>query len=185
MPLHVFSTRVIIASSMQNKNTFFAASLLILAAVGYLIISNTGDTAQYFMTVEELHQMQREYATQTEAESASLSARNITLSGGVLGDTIIYEATVPSVTFTLVHVPGDPQAVERAGGLATIIAAAARDPNAPRVEVVYEGVKPDMLQHEAQPIMRGHIAEDGRFHAEEILFKCPSRYQEAGSSDAR
>jgi cytochrome c-type biogenesis protein CcmE len=170
---------------MQNKNSFFAAGLLILVAVSYLIISSTGDTAQYFMTVEELHQMQQTYVTSADSGLADLSTRNITLSGGVLGDTIIYEPTVPRVTFTLIHVPGDPKAVARGGGLAEIIATAAHDPNAPRVDVIYEGAKPDMLQHEAQPIMRGHLTTDGRFHAEEILFKCPSRYQEADSSNAR
>ncbi len=173
------------SDSMQNKNSFFAAGLLILVAVSYLIISSTGDTAQYFMTVEELHQMQQEYVTSADGGLADLSARNITLSGGVLGDTIIYEPAIPKVTFTLIHVPGDPKAVARGGGLAEIIATAARDPNTPRVDVIYEGAKPDMLQHEAQPIMRGHLATDGRFHAEEILFKCPSRYQEAESSNAR
>lgn len=174
------------SDSMQNKNSFFAAGLLILVAVSYLIISSTGDTAQYFMTVEELHQMQQqEYMASADSGLVDLSARNITLSGGVLGDTIIYEPTVPRVTFTLIHVPGDPKAVARGGGLAEIIATAARDPNAPRVEVIYEGAKPDMLQHAAQPIMQGHLATDGRFHAEEILFKCPSRYQEADSSNVR
>jgi cytochrome c-type biogenesis protein CcmE len=40
-------------------------------------------------------------------------------------------------------------------------------------------VKPDLLKHESQAIIRGRLGEDGRFYADEVLLKCPSRYQEA------
>jgi cytochrome c-type biogenesis protein CcmE len=52
------------------------------------------------------------------------------------------------------------------------------NPEAPRLEIVYEDVKPDLLQHEAQAIVRGRLEEDGRFHADEVLLKCPTRYEE-------
>jgi cytochrome c-type biogenesis protein CcmE len=44
--------------------------------------------------------------------------------------------------------------------------------------VVYRGVKPDLLTNEAQAIMRGRLGEDRRFVAEDLLLKCPSRYEE-------
>lgn len=152
---------------MQGKGKFLFAGLLIVAAVAYLIVSNTGSTAHYFLTVEELQTMG------TEAVG-----RNITISGAVLGDTILYDPFSPRVTFTIVQVPGDPKEVERAGGLAAVLHAAVNDPNAPRLEVVYDDVKPDLLQHEAQAIIRGRLGEDGRFHADEVLLKCPTRYEE-------
>jgi cytochrome c-type biogenesis protein CcmE len=104
--------------------------------------------------------------------------RNVTVSGAVLGDTIVYDSSAPRVTFTIVQVPADPKEVERAGGLATVLHEAVNDPDAPRLEVVYEDVKPDLLQHEAQAILRGQLGEDGRFYADEVLLKCPTRYEE-------
>lgn len=152
---------------MAGKGKFVFAGLLIVAAVAYLIVSSTGSTAHYFVTVEEL------YAMGDEA-----IGRNITVSGAVLGDTIFYDSSVPRVSFTIVQVPGDPQEVERGGGLAAVLHAAVGNPDAPHLEIVYEDVKPDLLQHEAQAIVRGRMKEDGRFHADEVLLKCPTRYEE-------
>lgn len=152
---------------MTGKIKFIVAGLLIVAAVAYLIVSNTGSTAHYFLTVEEL-----------QALGDEALGRNVTVSGAILGDTIVYDPSIPRVTFTVVEVPGDPQEVERAGGLAAVLHAAVNDADAPRLEVVYDDVKPDLLQNEAQAIMRGQLGEDGRFHADEVLLKCPSRYEE-------
>jgi cytochrome c-type biogenesis protein CcmE len=158
---------------MAGKTKFLIAGLLIVVAVGYLIVSSTGDTAHYFLTIEELQIMGDE----------ALS-RSITISGIVLGDTIVYDPTGPQVTFTIVQVPGDPKEVELAGGLAAVRRAAVDDPDAPRLEVVYDDVKPDLLQHEVQPIIRGRLNEDGRFYADEVLLKCPSRYEEDAPNQA-
>jgi cytochrome c-type biogenesis protein CcmE len=152
---------------MAGKTKFVVAGLLIVAAVAYLIVSSTGSTAHYFLTIEELGAME-----------GGAVGRNVTVSGAVLGDTIVYDSSVPRVTFTVVQVPGDPQEVERRGGLAAVLHAAVSDPAAPRLDVVYDDVKPDLLQHEAQAIMRGQLGEDGRFHADEVLLKCPTRYEE-------
>jgi cytochrome c-type biogenesis protein CcmE len=119
------------------------------------------------LTIEELRAMGEEAA-----------GRNITVSGAVLGDTIAYDPSVPRVTFTIVQVSGDLGEVERAGGLATVLHEAVNDPDAPRLAIVYEDVKPDLLQHEAQAILRGQLGEDGRFYADELLLKCPTRYDE-------
>jgi cytochrome c-type biogenesis protein CcmE len=53
------------------------------------------------------------------------------------------------------------------------------DPSRARIKVVYVGPKPDLLRNEAQAIMTGRMAEDGVFYAEELLLKCPTRYEEA------
>lgn len=152
---------------MEGKTKFVIAGLLIVAAVVYLILSSIGSTAHYFLTVEELLAM-----------GDGAVGRNVTVSGAVLGDTIVYDASKPQVTFTIVQVPGDPKEVKQAGGLAAVLHAAVNNPDAPRLEVVYNDVKPDLLQHEAQAIMRGRLGEDGRFYADEVLLKCPTRYEE-------
>ncbi|HIP87019.1 MAG TPA: cytochrome c maturation protein CcmE [Anaerolineales bacterium] len=153
---------------MGGKTKLIIAGLLIVTAVVYLIVSNTGSTAHYFLTIEELQAMGEEAV-----------GRSLTVSGAVIGDSITYDPSVPRVTFTIVQVPGDPEEVERAGGLAAVLHAAVNDPNAPRLEVVYNDVKPDLLKGEAQAIVRGQLGEDGRFYADEVLLKCPTRYEEA------
>jgi cytochrome c-type biogenesis protein CcmE len=152
---------------MSGKFKFVAAGLLIVVAVAFLIVSSTGSTAHYFLTIEELRDMGNDAV-----------GRNVTVSGAILGDTIVYDSSAPQVTFTVVQVPGDPQEVERGGGLAAVLHRAVNDPSAPRLEIVFDDVKPDLLQHEAQAIMRGQLGEDGRFYAEEVLLKCPTRYEE-------
>ncbi len=152
---------------MKGKTKFIAAGILIVVAVAYLIVTSTGSTARYFITIEELRAMDDE-----------ARERDITISGAVLGDTIAYDASQPRVTFTIVQVPGDPKEVERAGGLSKVLHDAVNDPDAPRLEVVYDDIKPDLLQHETQAIIRGRLGEDDRFYADEVLLKCPTRYEE-------
>ena len=152
---------------MGGKGKFVFAGLLVVAAVVYLIVSSTASTAHYFLTIEELQAMGDE-----------AMGRNLTVAGAVLGDTIVYDASMPRVTFTIVQMPADPQEVERAGGLAAVLHDAVSDPNAARLEVVYDDVRPDLLRHESQAIVRGQFGEDGRFYAEEVLLKCPTRYEE-------
>ena len=152
---------------MAGKTKFVVAGLLIVAAVAYLIVSSTGSTAHYFLTIEELLAMEGE-----------VGDRNLTVSGAVLGESITYDSSIPRVTFTVAQMPGDPEEIERGGGLSAVLHRAVSDPGSPRLEIVYDDVKPDLLQHEAQAIVRGHLEEDGRFHADEVLLKCPSRYEE-------
>jgi cytochrome c-type biogenesis protein CcmE len=152
---------------MAGKPKFVFAGSLIVVAVAYLIVSSTGSTAHYFLTIEELQAMG------DEAKS-----RNITVSGAIIGDTIAYDPSEPQVLFTIVQIPGDPEEVERAGGLAKVLHDAVSNPSALRLKIVYDDVKPDLLQHEAQAIIRGQLGDDGRFYADEVLLKCPTRYEE-------
>jgi cytochrome c-type biogenesis protein CcmE len=152
---------------MSGKFKFIAAGLLIVIAVAFLIVSSTGSTAHYYLTIEEVRAMGNDAV-----------GRNITVSGAILGDTIVYDSSAPQVTFTVVQIPGDPKEVEQGGGLATVLHNAVNNPGAPHLEIVFDDVKPDLLQHEAQAIMRGQLGEDGRFYAEDVLLKCPSRYEE-------
>jgi len=157
----------------MGRSKLIIASGVIIAAVLYLVIANTGSSARFFLTISEL-----------QTAEGSASERNLTVSGAILGDSILYEPEVPRVSFTIVEVPGDPQEVERRGGLARVLEEATADPSLPRVTVVYEGVKPDTLQHQAQAIVRGRMGADGAFHAVEVLTKCPSRYEDGLSSVA-
>jgi cytochrome c-type biogenesis protein CcmE len=147
---------------------FLIAGLLIVAAVVVLVISTTSANAQYFLTVEELNN-----------RAEKMAGKDIRMSGAVLGDTIAYDADTLTLTFTVVNIPGDNDEIEAMGGLAAVLHAAVMDTTLPRLDVVYNGVMPDLLKNEAQAIMTGRLGEDGKFYASELLLKCPTKYEEA------
>ena len=152
----------------QGRGKFILGGLLILAAVIYLIVSATQANAEYFMTVNEL-----------KSKNSSLVGRSLRLSGAVIGDSIKFDPQTMDLSFDIAHVPGDNSAIEAGGGLAAVLHAAVSDPARARLTVIYNGPKPDLLRNEAQAIVTGHLGEDGAFHADELLLKCPTKYQEA------
>jgi cytochrome c-type biogenesis protein CcmE len=150
-----------------GRRKFLIGGFLIIAAMIYLIVSSTRATAQYFLTVEELL-----------AKGESALDRDIKISGAVEGDTIEYDAKSLELRFTIVNVPADLDEIERAGGLAEVLHRAVTDPGEPRVDVLYVGPMPDLLRDEAQAILTGRMGADGVFVADELLLKCPTRYEE-------
>lgn len=150
-----------------GRAKFFLGGLLIVAAVIYLIASSTQASAQYYLTIDELIH---------KGEAAR--DRDIKISGAVDGETIVYDAQSLTLSFTIVNVPADLDEIEAAGGLAEVLHEAVMDADAARLQVVYEGPMPDLLRHEAQAIVTGRVAADGVFYADELLLKCPTRYEE-------
>ena len=149
-------------------NKFVFGGLLILGAVVFLIVSSTRATQEYFLTVDELNAM-----------GSSIVDKNLRVSGAVVGDTIQYDANTLTLAFDVAHVHGDMAQVDDEGGLAVALHDAVIDPSRSRMKVVYVGPRPDLLRNEAQAIMTGHLGEDGIFYAEELLLKCPTKYEEA------
>ena len=119
------------------------------------------------MTVEEL-----------AANQAANMNKSIRISGAVIGDTIDYDSKTLTLKFVIAHVPGSNKEINAQGGLAAALHAAVTDPNRPRLHVVYNGPMPDLLKDEAQAIMTGKLGQDGVFYADELLLKCPSKYEE-------
>jgi cytochrome c-type biogenesis protein CcmE len=154
----------------SNKIKFVVGGLLIAAAIVYLIISSLQANTQYYLTVEE---------TLAKYAKGELEDRNLRVSGAVIGDSINYDVDELRLEFTIVHIPGTKTAMDEEGGLAKALHLAVNDPTRKALNVVYEGPKPDLLQDEAQAIMTGQIGEDGVFYADEVLLKCPTKYEEA------
>lgn len=162
------STDTTTKSGGAGRAKFIVGGLLIVAAVVYLIISSTQASAQYFLTVEELAE-----------QGASVAGRDLRISGAVIGDSIEYDPQTLTLKFVIAHVPGDNKEIEAQGGLAFVLHEAVVDPSRPQLQVVYNGVMPDLLRDEAQAIMTGQVGEDGVFMADELLLKCPTKYEEA------
>jgi cytochrome c-type biogenesis protein CcmE len=152
----------------MGRSKFILGGLFILAAVVYLIFSSTQQSAEYFLTVDEI-----------KAKGDSVIDRNLRLSGAVIGDSIQYDPQTLTLTFDVAHVPGDNAEIEAQGGLAEVLRAAVADLTRQRITVVYVGPRPDLLRSEAQAIMTGQLGTDGVFYADELLLKCPTKYEEA------
>jgi cytochrome c-type biogenesis protein CcmE len=152
----------------RGRIKFYAGGGLIFAAIVYLIITSTQAGSHYYLTVQELKDRQVE-----------MTGRDVRISGVVLGESIDYDASNLTLRFTVAHIPGDNDEIDAQGGLALVLHNASIDPALPRLNVVYYGVRPDLLQNEAQAIMTGKLGEDGVFTAGELLLKCPTKYEEA------
>ena len=161
-----YSTRA--QAGIAGNLKFILGGVLIIAAIVYLIISSSQANAQYFLTIDEL-----------QANPADNMNRSLRVSGAVVGDSIQYDSQNLRLTFVVAHVPGDNNIIEAEGGLAKVLHQAVVDPNRTRMTVVYNGVQPDLLRDEAQAIMTGQLGEDGIFYADELLLKCPTKYEEA------
>jgi cytochrome c-type biogenesis protein CcmE len=151
-----------------GRTKFFIGGFLIVAAVIYLIASSTQASAQYFLTVNEVY-----------SKGDDVLSRDLRISGAVVGDTIEYDTETLTLSFEVAHIPGDNDEIDAQGGLAVVLNRAVSDPNNKRLHVVYVGPKPDLLQNEAQAIMTGRLDKDGTFFADELLLKCPTKYEDA------
>jgi len=149
-------------------NKFVIGGILILGAVVFLIWTSTAASAEYFLTIDELN-----------AKGSGVVDKNLRVSGAVIGDSVQYDAQSLTLSFEVAHVPADNLAIESEGGLAEVLHQAVLDPSRARIKVVYVGPRPDLLRNEAQAIMTGHMGADGVFYAEELLLKCPTRYEQA------
>ena len=152
----------------SNQIKFLIGGFLFLIAVILMVISATKATAEFFMTVRELQESDKD-----------LTGQNLRVSGAVLGGSIFYDSNTGLLSFTIAHIPSDEDEIEALGGLSLILHQAVNDPKTPRLPVIYQGSPPDMLRHEAQAILTGTLNDEGIFEAEELLLKCPSKYEDA------
>ncbi len=150
------------------KLKFWLGGGAILAAIVALVVVSMQSTQQYFYSVNEV----------TDPATGA-AGKILRVTGAVLGDTIQVNAETLEISFAIANVPTDDAEVQAAGGLAAVLHAAAIDPNAAQMRVVYVGPKPDLLKNEAQAIVVGKLGADGVFYADELLLKCPTRYEQA------
>jgi cytochrome c-type biogenesis protein CcmE len=140
---------------------FIVGGLLILGAIAYLVYSSTVSGARFFITVDEV------------VADSVYRGQAVRLTGAVLGDTIQYEPSTGSLSFTIAHIPREFE------DLAQVLHDSANNPNLNQLHVVMTNTTmPDLLQHEAQAILTGSLGEDGNFYATELNLKCPTRFEE-------
>ncbi len=153
---------------------FIIGGLLIVGAIAYLVVTSLQSTAQYFYTIDEI-----------KAKGPAVVGKSLRASGAVIGDTIAFDDKTLKITFTMANVSNDTKDITAAGGLAQLLHNAVLDPKASRMQVVYVGPKPDLLKNEAQAIVTGKVGADGVFYADELLLKCPTRYDQEVPAQAQ
>lgn len=147
---------------------FWIGGGAVLAAIVALVIMAMQGTQQYFYSVNEVLD-----------PASGAAAKNLRVTGAVIGDTIQVDSKTLQISFEIANVPTDEAAIQAGGGLAAVLHAAAIDTGARRLRVVYVGPRPDLLKNEAQAIVVGKLGADGVFYADELLLKCPTRYEQA------
>jgi cytochrome c-type biogenesis protein CcmE len=153
---------------------FIIGGLLIIGAIIYLVVTSLQSTAQYFYTIDEI-----------KSKGPAVVGKSLRASGAVIGESIKFDNKSLKITFTMVNVSNDTKDIEAAGGLAAVLHNAVLNPKASRLQVVYVGPKPDLLKNEAQAIVTGKLGADGIFYADELLLKCPTRYDQQVPAQAQ
>ena len=142
----------------SNRLKFIIGGLLMAAAVIFLVVNAISGNTQLYVTVDEYYSQQ-----------ADIGARDLRISGWVIGESIMYtqiDDTNSRLEFDITDDLADPTRQKL------------------HVVVLNEPI-PDLLQHEAQALVEGHV-ENGEFlsNPKGLLLKCPTRYEEADPAQA-
>jgi cytochrome c-type biogenesis protein CcmE len=118
------------------------AGVAIAGAVLYLVLANTGASAEYYMTIKELH------------ACGSCSQRIVRVAGFVAPNSIVKNDQTQVLHFTITD--------------STL-----------SMPVVYGGTVPDIFRAGVQVVVEGRLGTGGVFQAQNLLAKCPSKFQSA------
>ncbi len=107
-----------------------------------------------FLVVNALGSSGSYYLTVSELKSRAptLQHRNVRVAGKVIGNTIRWDAADLDLSFTIQDATG-------------------------KLLVRYHGPRPDNLKDGADAVVEGRLGDDGIFVANNLLLKCPSRYE--------
>jgi len=137
-------------TSNSSRAKFLVGGLVILVAVGYLIVSSFGSSAQYFLTVAELR-----------AKGADIIGDDVRISGVVDGDSIIYDAQSLRLEFNIVDSLDDVS-----NPLHVVYVGPKPDLMQHEAQAIIEGMWQD------DGVFYAHNRADS------LLLKCPTRYEE-------
>jgi cytochrome c-type biogenesis protein CcmE len=142
---------------MPKKWRFAVGAGLIVVAIGYLIVTAVRNTAEYYLTVNEVKVRQGELAGQM-----------LRVAGRVAPGSIEWNP----VTLTLAFGLAQPPEANQPG-----VKAVANVTGATVFHVICRGQpKPDMFAPNRDVIVEGALAPDGTIEARQVLTSCPSKY---------
>ncbi len=119
--------------------------------------------AVLYLVVSALGSTSTYYRTPSEvlAQHDQLVGKPLRVSGKLLVDTIRWDAKNLILDFEIT------------------------DDTGARLPIHFEGVKPDNMTEAAEVIAEGKLRPDGVLHANSLLLKCPSRYEEGQTTEVR
>jgi cytochrome c-type biogenesis protein CcmE len=143
---------------MPKRLRFAIGAGLIVAAIGYLIVTAVRNTAEYYLTVNEV-----------KVRQGGLAGQTLRVAGRVAPNSIGWDPVTLTLSFGLAQPPAADQpgvkAVAASVGGATIF------------HVICRGQpKPDMFAANRDVIVEGTLAADGTIEARQVLTSCPSKY---------
>jgi len=147
-----------ITKPKKNRTKFIVGGALMAAAIIFLVVNAISGNTQLYVTVDEYYSRQ-----------AAIAGRDLRISGWVIGDSIQYTQIDDAMSRLEFDITDD-----------------LADPTRQKIRVVVMNEPiPDLLQHEAQALVEGHV-ENGEFIANPngLLLKCPTRYEEADPAQA-
>lgn len=133
-------------SKANNKVKFIVGGVVIVALIGYLIVSSISSASAYYREVGEVL-----------AQQNTLVGKSLRVSGNIVTPSISYDAANLDLNFFI----SDPADASK------------------QLAVHFHGVQPDQMTREgSSAIVEGSLGPNGVVEANNLLLKCPSRYEE-------
>jgi cytochrome c-type biogenesis protein CcmE len=143
---------------MPKRLRFAIGAGLIVAAIGYLIVTAVRNTAEYYLTV-----------TEVKVRQGELAGQMLRVAGRVAPGSIAWNPVTLTLSFGLAQ----PPAADQPG----VKPVAINVTGATVFHVICRGQpKPDMFAANRDVIVEGSLAADGTIEARQVLTSCPSKY---------
>jgi cytochrome c-type biogenesis protein CcmE len=143
---------------MPKRLRFAIGASLIVAAIGYLIVTAVRSTAEYYLTVNEV-----------KARQSELSSQMLRVAGRVVPGSIAWDPQTLTLSFGIVQPPSPVTP-----GVKSVAISVA---GASIFHVICRGQpKPDMFAANRDVIVEGALSADGTIEARQVLTSCPSKY---------
>jgi cytochrome c-type biogenesis protein CcmE len=137
---------------MAHRNIKVAVTAVVLAsAFGFMMWTTLRDGAEYFKHVDEV-----------VAQRPTLEGKKLQVQGYVIPGSILVKPNTLEYRFKIQNNP------IRAGEPGNVM------------NVTYKGVVPDTFKDEAEVVANGQLRSDGGLDANQVIAKCPSKYEAAG-----
>ncbi|HEX7240747.1 MAG TPA: cytochrome c maturation protein CcmE [Longimicrobiaceae bacterium] len=132
---------------MKKQHKFLALAMVLVAVVGYLMVTGMRDSMVYYYTPDEL--------LAKVAADRSVHDMGVKVGGRVVPGTVQYDARTLDLRFRVVDI---------ASGKGSF-------------PVRYQGPLPDTFQEGRDVVVEGRYTQAGAFEAATVLTKCGSRYE--------
>ena len=152
---------------MRFRPRFFVGAALIVAAIGYLIVSAISSTSEYYLTVNEV-----------AARAPELAGQPLRIAGRVKTGAIAWDPETLTLKFDIEQIPTPKTDGDSSAAQAASVAKVALTDPATAFHVTCSGQpKPDMFAPGRDVIVEGKLGQNGVIDATQVMTSCPSKYR--------